>query len=352
MKAITVVPGQSGSARLDEVPEPPESDGPVLVETLAIGVCGTDAEIIAGDYGWAPPGRDRLVIGHESLGRVKEAPAGGQGAGDLAVGDLAVGIVRRPDPVPCPSCAAGEWDFCRNGRYTERGIKEHDGYGSQRYRIHPDFLVKVPEALGTLGVLVEPASVVAKAWEQVERIGHRATWDPHVALVTGAGPIGLLAALLGVQRGLEVHVLDRVTDGPKPGLVGDLGAHYHTGSIPDMGIQADVVIECTGAGQLVFDAMEHTAPGGVVCLTGVSSGGRDIPVDAGSLNRSMVLENEAVVGSVNANRRHYQAGVDALDRADRSWLARLVTRRVPIDDWAAALQRQDGDVKVTIELGS
>jgi len=348
VKALTVQPGQAGSARLEDVPEPPESDGPVVVETLAIGVCGTDAEIVGGRYGWPPPGRERLVIGHESLGRVVQAPDGGP----VKTGDLAVGIVRRPDPVPCPSCAAGEWDFCRNGQYTERGIKQHDGYCSERYRIHPDFLVPVPTELGPLGVLLEPTSVVAKAWEEVERIGNRAHWEPRCAVVTGAGPIGLLAALIGVQKGLEVHVLDRVTSGPKPQLVADLGAHYHTGSIADMGVSADAVIECTGVGQLVFDAMEHTAPGGVVCLTGVSSGGRQLAVDAGLLNRSMVLENEAVVGSVNANRRHYQAGADALARADRSWLERLVSRRVPLEQWAQALERSDDDVKVVIELGS
>jgi threonine dehydrogenase-like Zn-dependent dehydrogenase len=347
VKALTVQPLTADSARLEDVPEPPASDGPVLVETLAVGVCGTDVEIVSGAYGWAPPGRDRLVLGHESLGRVLEAPAG---AG-VAAGDLVVGIVRRPDPVPCGNCAVGEWDFCRNGEYTERGIKQRDGYCSERYRIEPEFVVKVDPALGTLGVLLEPASVVAKAWEQVERIGSRAHFAPTRALVTGAGPIGLLAALIGVQKGLDVHVLDQVTSGPKPQLVAALGATYHTGSVKDTGDAPDVVIECTGVGGLVFDAMEHVGPGGVVCLTGVSSGGRSLDVDAGMLNRSMVLENESVVGSVNANRRHYQAGAEALAAADRNWLDRVVSRRVPIDDWHAALERRPDDVKVVIELG-
>jgi threonine dehydrogenase-like Zn-dependent dehydrogenase len=346
VKALTVEPLTAGSARLDDVGEPPESDGPVLVETLAVGVCGTDIDIVSGNYGWAPPGRDRLVIGHESLGRVLDAPAGAP----ASKGDLVVGIVRRPDPVPCGNCAVGEWDFCRNGQYTERGIKERDGYCSERYRIEPYFVVKVDESLGTLGVLLEPASVVAKAWEQVERIGRRAQWQPKRALVTGAGPIGLLAALMGVQRGLDVHVLDQVTTGAKPQLVAALGATYHIGDIAATGDAPDVVIECTGVGSLVFDAMEHVAAGGVVCLTGVSSGGRTIDVDAGLLNRSMVLENESVVGSVNANRRHYQAGAQALAGADRNWLEKLVSRRVPLERWSEALERHADDVKVVIEL--
>jgi threonine dehydrogenase-like Zn-dependent dehydrogenase len=210
--------------------------------------------------------------------------------------------------------------------------------------------VKVDPDLGTLGVLLEPASVVAKAWEQVERIGSRAHWQPKRALVTGAGPIGLLAALMGVQRGLDVHVLDQVTTGLKPQLVAALGATYYIGGVPGIGDAPDVVIECTGVGSLVFDAMEHVAPGGVVCLTGVSSGGRSIDVDAGLLNRSMVLENESVVGSVNANRRHYQSGAAALAAADRNWLDRLVSRRVPLDRWSEALERHADDVKVVIEL--
>jgi glucose 1-dehydrogenase len=346
MRAITVVPGQKGSARLDDFDEPDPSRGAVLVEALELGVCGTDMEIVGGAYGWPPPGHQRLILGHESLGRVLEAPAGG----DLQRGDLVAGIVRHPDPVPCGNCAVGEWDMCRNGRYTEHGIKELDGFGAERWRIEPEFAVRIDPTLGRLGVLLEPASVVAKAWEQVERIGGRARWEPRRALVTGAGPIGLLAALLGRQRGLEVHVLDRATQGPKPDLVRDLGAVYHSGSVEEACRDTDVAIECTGAGELVFDVMENLAPNGIVCLTGVSSGGRSIPVDAGALNRELVLANDVIVGSVNANKRHYQRAAEALDRADRDWLERMITRRVPLDRFQEALERRPDDVKVAVEF--
>jgi threonine dehydrogenase-like Zn-dependent dehydrogenase len=245
-----------------------------------------------------------------------------------------------------------EWDFCRNGQYTERGIKQHDGYCSERYRITPDFTVKVDKNLGLLGVLLEPTSVVAKAWEQADRVGTRAHWDPKTVLVTGAGPIGLLAALIGVQRGLEVHVLDQVTSGVKPDLVRDLGATYHTGKVADAVEAPDIIIECTGVPVLVFDSMSNVGTDGVVVLTGVSSGGHTIDVDEGMLNRTMVLENVAVVGSVNANRRHYEAAAEALAKADRSWLERVVTRRVPLEQWAEALDRQPNDVKVVIEVNA
>ena len=346
MRAITLEPGVKDSADLEEVPEPPVDEGAVLVDGVALGICGTDAEIVRGDYGEAPPGAERLILGHESLGRVAEAPDGS----GFAAGDLVVGIVRRPDPVPCPSCAAGEWDFCRNGRYTERGIKALHGYGSERWRIEPEFAVKLDPGLGSLGVLMEPTTVVAKAWEQIDRVLTRATLEPERVLVTGAGPIGLLAALLARRRGYELTVLDLATEGPKPELVHDLGGSYHSGPVKDVDPPPDIVVEATGVSQVVLDAMSHNAPNGVVCLTGISSGGHEIGLDAGDLNRRIVLENDLVFGSVNANRRHYEAAAKALADADNAWLERLITRRVPLDRWREALTRDEHDIKVVVEL--
>ncbi|MFW6091106.1 MAG: glucose 1-dehydrogenase [Actinomycetota bacterium] len=348
MRALTVEPGRPDSAVVTEIAEPVPDDGELLVQGLAVGICGTDRDIAAGEYGWAPPGRRRLVLGHESLGRVRRAPPGS----GFAEGDLVVGVVRRPDPVPCGACAHGEFDMCRNGRYTERGIKEIDGFASELWSIETGYAVRLDPRLERVGVLLEPTAVVAKAWEQIERIGARSWFDPQRALVTGAGPIGLLAALLGVQRGLDVHVLDLVTDGPKPAAVAALGAEYHHDGMDAALARAnpDIIVEATGVSHLVFEAMAGTAPYGVVCLTGVSPAGRKISVDLGAAGREMVLENDAVVGSVNANLRHCTAAADALARADLGWLDRLVTRRVPLGHAEEALRARDGDIKVVLDL--
>lgn len=239
--------------------------------------------------------------------------------------------------------------MCRNGAYTERGIKELDGYGAERWRVEPQFAVPVPDELGALGVLVEPASVVAKAWDHIDRIIARAPITARRVLVTGAGPIGLLATLLAVQRGFAVEVVDLVTSGPKPDLVAGLGAKYHPGAVTDLE-PPDIVVECTGAAQVVLDVVGHTGPAGVVCLTGVSSGGRTIPVDVGGANRHLVLENDVVFGSVNANRSHYEAAIAALTAADHVWLAGLITRRVPLGSWTDGLDRAPDDIKVVVDL--
>jgi glucose 1-dehydrogenase len=348
MRALTVQPGVAGSARIEDVPEPRTGDGSVLVDTLAVGVCGTDAEIVAGEYGEAPAGEDRLILGHESLGRVREAHNGS----GLAEGDLVVGIVRHPDPVPCQSCAVGEWDMCRNGLYTEHGIKGLHGFAAEQFRSEPQFLVRLDPALERLGVLLEPTTVVAKAWDHIDRIGSRAYFAPEHALVTGAGTIGLLAALLACERGLDVHVLDRAEDGPKPELVRALGATYHTTDVATIEKEAppDIVVEATGAPQLVFDVMQHNAKAAVVCLTGVSPTGRDLKLDAGQLGRDIVLENDVIFGSVNANLAHYELAAKALASADRSWLERMITRRVPLERFEEALDSRPDDVKVVLDL--
>jgi glucose 1-dehydrogenase len=336
---MTVIPGRPGSAELSELPDPRPADGELLVEPLYVGVCGTDREIVDGGHGEPPPGRERLVLGHELLGRVRDT------------GELVAGIVRRPDPVPCACCAQGEWDMCRNGRYTERGIKALDGYGSELVALEAGFAVPIPDELGTLGVLTEPASVLAKAWEQIDRIGARACSAHERVLVTGAGPIGLLAALMGAQRGLEVHVLDRSTEGAKPEAVHSLGGGYHSGEITDVAreIEPDLVVECTGVAELVAGAMRHTAPGAIVCLTGVAAS-RTLSVDVGALNNELVLENDVVFGSVNANRRHFEQAVQSLRDADADWLGRLITRTVPLDSWQDALEKGADDIKVVVDF--
>lgn len=347
VRALTVEPTVPASAALTDIDFPNPGPGWARVRMLAVGVCGTDIEIVSGQYGAAPPGESRLIIGHESLGVIDRV----DDHGAWSVGQHVAGIVRRPDPVPCANCAAGEWDMCRNGRYTECGIKERHGFCAEYFLCETDFLIAAPPELGSLAVLIEPTSVVAKAWEHIERIGARAFWQPRRVLVTGAGPVGLLAALLGMQRGLEVHVLDRVSSGPKPDLVRALGATFHrTETAAELlkNVTPDVVLECTGAAEVVIDVMSANAHGAIVCLLGVSGAGRSLRLDVGALNRSIVLENDVIFGSVNANRRHYELAVKALCAAEPSWLSALITRRVPLARWQEALTKKPDDVKVVI----
>jgi threonine dehydrogenase-like Zn-dependent dehydrogenase len=348
MRALTVQPGKADSLGVASVPDPTPTKNELLVRGVAVGICATDREIAGGDYGWAPEGSDRLVLGHESLGQVESAPDGS----DFRPGDLVVGVVRRPDPVPCGACAHGEFDMCRNGQYTERGIKSRDGYASELWTVETDYAVRLDPELGETGVLMEPTTVVAKAWEQIEAVGRRGWFEPRRVLITGAGPIGLLGALLAAQRDLDVHVLDVVSTGRKPDLVRALGATYHSDGLAAAvaGAEPDIVLEATGMSSVVFEAIRSTAAYGIVCLTGVSSAGRSIRVDGGALNQEIVLQNDVVIGSVNANLRHYQQAASALARADREWLDGLITRRPSLERAADAFSGDDDDVKITVML--
>jgi threonine dehydrogenase-like Zn-dependent dehydrogenase len=346
VKALAITPGLPETAAVIDVPEPPSADGSILVRTRLIGICGTDREIAHDGYGAPPPGEERLVLGHESLGEVIEAPDGS----GLAPGDLVVGIVRRPDPLPCAACAAEEWDMCLTDGFLERGIKERDGYGSERFRVDPQFAVRVAPALGDLGVLIEPTSILAKAFERAERVDAGAWLEPKVALITGAGPIGLIAALLALQRGLETHVLDRATEGAKPELVAALGAHYHATPVSELPIRPDLVIECTGVGEIVVAATHLASPGAVLALTGISHSERLGEARLDAFNKELVLANKVVFGAVSAGRRHYEQAAAALTEADAGWLQRLITRRVPLADWPTTLTKGKSDIKVVVDM--
>jgi len=347
MKALTVRPGFTHSGEMIELAPPASGEGAILVRGLAIGICGTDVEIMEGTYGQAPAGDDRLILGHESLGEVVEAPA----SSGFSPGQLLVGVVRRPDPEPCDHCAIGEWDMCRSEDFRECGIKEEHGYARESYRLDPQFAIPVDSRLGELGVLLEPASVVAKACALGVHFLKRTDVRARTALITGAGPIGLLAALATRYYGLETYVVDIVNSGPKPDLVRDLGAHYHAGSAADLDISPEVVIECTGIGSVLRAAGAKAAPGGVIALTGISAVPSTEEVNLSLFNKKMVLENKVLFGSVNAARSHYVTAAKVLADADPAWLGRLISRRVPADRWPEALERHPDDVKVVMEIG-
>lgn len=343
MKAVAVTPGDPDSLALIEEAEPEAQDDHLIVEAVAVGICGTDHEIIESGHGSLPRGSSRLVLGHESLGRVVAAPAGSS----FEEGDLIVGVVRRPDPVPCDACARDRADMCLNGEYLERGIKGLDGYASERYSLDARYAVKVAETLGLAGVLVEPTSIVAKAWRRILEAATNNLRPIERVLVTGAGPIGLLAALIAAQHDFEVHVLDRVTEGVKPKLVGALGGTYHSDleECPEV----DAVVEGTGAASLIPAVLQRTRPNSVSCLTGVS-GHAEETIDVGALNREIVLENDVVLGSVNASHEDFRAAMDCLTRADPEWTSSLITRRVALSDWRAAYDRRGGDVKTVLQF--
>jgi threonine dehydrogenase-like Zn-dependent dehydrogenase len=366
MKAIAVVPGKPDSVHLAELTKPSVSDVPdgrgVLVRVLRVGVDGTDREINAAEYGHAPAGYGFLVVGHEGLGCVE---AVGPGVSFLRPGDYVVATVRRPGHSLYDQI--GLQDMTTDDEYFERGINLRHGYLTEYYVEDERFVVKVPQALREVGVLLEPMTVAQKGITQAFEIQRRLkVWQPARAAVMGTGTLGLLAALTLRLRGLDVTAFGR-TERPyrNADMLEAIGARYVNtaeASIADVARESgpfDLVFEGTGSSAVVFESMLAVAKNGVLVLTSITGGGRSLTVPADRINLEFVLGNKVMVGSVNASRENFESGVRDMAQAEAEyagWLRQLLTDRIEgLDNYHelfARLQNPNGAIKIFCEVAA
>ncbi|HEX9051788.1 MAG TPA: glucose 1-dehydrogenase [Anaeromyxobacter sp.] len=345
MRAVAVFPAEK-AIRVVDHPEPRlEGDTDVLADVLDVGVCGTDREIAAFDYGTPPPGAPYLVIGHESLARVREA---GPRVTRVRPGDLVVTMVRRPCGRPgCRACAVGRQDFCFTGEFTERGIKGRHGFMAERIVDDERFMHVVPATLRDVGVLVEPLTIAEKALIQVFDLRARLPWTAagtpagaahgEKAVVLGAGPVGLLGAMALLARGFETWIYSREPEGgARSRWATSVGARYLSASrtppeaLPARVGNVDLVYEATGAASVAFRALAAIGVNGVFVFTGVPGRRGPIAFEADAIMRRLVLENQLVFGTVNAGPDAFAAAIADLARFQERWpgpLRALLTGR-------------------------
>ncbi len=382
MKAFAVFPAQR---RFDLInhPEPAlASPHDVQLRMLDVGICGTDREICAFDYGTPPDGSDHLVLGHESLGQVL---AVGAEVTRVKVGDFVVPMVRRPCADPdCAPCRAGRQDFCATGAYTERGIMRAHGFMAERVVDHEQYMNVLPAALRPVGVLVEPLTIAEKALQQLAQAQERLPWQArhggaaaigqepahadgtpgraHRAVVIGAGPVGLLGAMALRLRGFDTYVYSRsLANDPRADLIRAMGATpviaetTPVDALPSLTGGIDVVYEAAGASALAFDVMRQLGINGAFIFTGVPGRKAPVPVDTDALMRQMVLRNQLVFGTVNANRDAFEAAIADLTAAQARWpdlLPALITRRVPIEQAKDVLAAPTAGIKTAVSIGA
>ncbi len=331
----------------------------MLVDVLRVGICGTDREIGEGLFGTPPEGDDYLVIGHECLGRVVEVGTGV--SGEMPIGTLVVPTVRRTGNSPWDRI--GMYDFTTDPP-IECGINRHHGFLLEQFVEDATYLVPVPESLAAVGVLLEPVSIAEKGLAQADEVQRRLRiWRPGKAAVIGAGPIGLLVALILRLRGADVTVLSRRRAPYRNSdLVARLGASYLSTEETDLATAGrdrgpfDLIVEASGFSPFLFEAASVLAANGVLVLAGVTAGERKIEIDANAFNQGLVLGNKVVVGTVNASRDDFVRGVADMLRAEDvypGWLGSLLTTRVAgLDDPAAVLAALDepGAIKGYVEV--
>lgn len=358
MNAIAVVPGEAG-VRQVERPEPSvQRPDEVKLRVVRVGICGTDREEVSGGRARTPDGAKELVIGHEMMGRVEQV---GSAVTRVEPGDYAVFTVRRGCGA-CLPCAMNRPDMCSTGQWRERGIWGLDGYQTEHVVDREPYVVRVPPELAGVGVLAEPLSVVEKAIDEAMRV--QAARRPDLAtepdwlhgrrcLVAGLGPIGLLAAMVLRLRGADVYGLDVVdADSARPRWLAGIGGHYVDGrevpadKVDDKCGAMELILEATGIPSLEFDLLDALALNGVYVLTGIPGGDRPVQVQGAELLRRLVLQNQLMLGSVNAARGHFQLGVDDLHAAHLRWgdqVAGLITRQWPAARYAEAFAEHGAD---------
>ena len=357
MKAIVVKPHVPDSIHMRDMPDPDMGPGEVAVKMIRVGLCATDLEIEHGIYGEAPPGDEFLILGHENFGVVE---AVGRRVNGWKAGDLVVSTVRRPCGV-CAECRAGENDMCSSGQYTERGIMRRHGFMAEYYVETPEYLHRIPPAISDVAVLLEPTSVVEKGIDHAFLLQRRMkVWKPQLGLALGAGPIGLLGAAVMRVRGLRTVVVGREepTD-LRAQIAQQFGAEYISAAnrtladiVRQIG-EPDLVLEATGSSQVVFDAIQLLNRNAVLCLLSVTSGDRTLPVPANAINQRLVLGNQVVFGSVNANPRHFAMGVTDLAAIEQAWpgvLRRMLTSPLPWQDHKTWFTSRGAGIKATLEI--
>lgn len=356
MKAIVVKPGEKNSVQLIEVAKPSIKPNEVLIETIRVGIDGTDREINNAEYGSAPQGSDYLILGHEALGRIRKV--GDQITGDFKIGDLVVPIVRKPDD--CHYCQSGQPDMCIKGNYREHGIKEEHGFLREFFPMDPKYLVKIPKNLNKVAVLLEPFSVVEKALRQAWKIQERMAWNPKNALILGLGQIGLLGSLISQLKGLKVTSYSMESEkSPRVKLIKNLGINYISAEnveleeLPaNIGENIDFILEATGNSIVAINAMSLVGQNGILCLTGVTGGHKKIKICADCLNLDLVLGNKSIYGTVNANKIDFERGVEHMkyfEKTNPGLLEEIITHRFNLKNFKDAINNFSG-LKAVIEF--
>ena len=354
MKAITIAPNTKPATKIREVEQPTPKEDEALVKVTEAGICRTDLEIYNGFYGEYPKGADFLIMGHESIGQVEATGANVTG---LKKGDYVARTVRRPcSEEGCINCRAGETDFCMTGKYTETGIKGLHGIMTEYYADKPEYLVRVPQEFAKVGVLMEPLSFSEKAVTQAYKVQRRISWQPRRALIFGAGPIGLLEAMVLRNKGIETYVAARSEPGNKKSRIAEqIGAHYistQDTDLADLG-KFDIVIESSGSLTRIMDALGMAGTNGVVCLTSITGGSDYAVMPIEKINLDIVLGNKAIIGAVNASISDYHKGLEDMADFERKWpgtLSSLITKRVKPEQYAEAFEHGAEDIKTVIEF--
>ncbi len=357
IKAGTIIPKDKKTFAIRNIEMPKITENEILVQVLELGLDGTDKEIGNGFYGEAPKNQKYLIVGHEAIGIIKQI---GKNTKGFEIGNYVVATVRRPDK--CINCINGESDMCITNNYTERGIKGKNGYFTEYYTENPDYLVKIPEEIKDIAVMLEPFSIAEKAIVQIFKIQNRLIWKPKTAVVLGSGTVGLFAAMILRLKGIDVICVDRTINNIIKNKIFSAFniTHINSTEIPISEIpkklskNIDIVVELTGNPTVIYDAMSIISNNGVTCLLSVTGESYMKNINIAKLNYNTVLGNKLIFGSVNSNIKHFMQGVEDMKIINSKYpeiLKSMITKKIKMSEFKSYdILNNKSDIKIIIKI--
>jgi glucose 1-dehydrogenase len=375
MFAVGLVRGEKGVFDF-EIPKPEiKKPDEVLVRIKEVGLDGTDINMIRYNLQDLSSEHNQIVIGHEGIGVIEEV---GNEVKSVGPGDIVALTVRRGCG-ECSPCLHNASDMCLTGRYKERGLHKLDGFLTQYVVDQEQYIARVPPAIARLAVLTEPVSIIEKSIQELRTVQSRVPWtcshpehgylSPRwggckIALVVGAGPLGLIAVALMRLAGASVFTADIVPENHiKVSLVHRMGAGYldartkTPAELIDLGgteQYLDIIFEASGVADKALELIKYMARNSIYIMTGIPRQETLMQIDAAQLVSQMVRNNQVLAGSINSNRIHFEMALQDISRINTTFngiLEELVTERFALKDYRQAFGPKGPDhIKTLIEV--
>ncbi|MFC1945147.1 alcohol dehydrogenase catalytic domain-containing protein [Chloroflexota bacterium] len=373
MRAIGIIEGLNKAKIMDlEKPQIHESND-VLIEVKFVGISEIDRRFAQGETFIAPEGFDFLILGHEVMGRVIEV---GPSVVNLQIGDNVV-LTSRRNCGKCTECERDNTDLCLSGLYSERGIRGAHGFMAEYILEKEKYIVKIPEAIEDIAILLSPLSIAEKIVTSIVSFGHRMDnpkpWPEHAyhdpdwgmektAVVVGGNSTAILTALLLRLKSVNTFLLsNRIGTSKIQRLVESAGIKYYETSVNEscehfsqkIG-RTDTVIDCSGEAEFNINLLDLLGNSGAFVTSTIPSINLKNNVNINRFMLDRLIRNQGMFGCISANRRYLESAINDLILLKEQFtepINGIITDKIPFSNYESAFSAlENTSIKVILTM--